>query len=624
MSSDTRDGNMVIRQLLAVDREQLPTDGGELYNRLIFSASPYLLQHAENPVDWYPWGEEAFARALREDKPVFLSIGYATCHWCHVMAHESFADNEVAAFLNRHFIAIKVDREERPDIDDQYMAVAQLMTGGGGWPLTIVMLPDKRPFYAATYLSKLRRHGMPGLLDVLSRINDLWRTERSRLEQHCTVVMDGLREAPEVADGQAEPQQLADQATAQLTRLYDTENGGFGTAPKFPMPLYHLFLLQRWRTTGDVSLQEMVSTTLYQMRFGGIYDQIGFGFHRYSVDRQWLVPHFEKMLYDQALMALVYLEAGKDMDNTFFVAVAEEILAFVLRDLALPDGGYACALDADSEGREGACYLWTPASVTAAVGEEAEQCCRLFDVSSEGDFEGESILHLSRSLPDMARQWGMTPDALAAAVDRWRQKLLNARSARIQPLRDEKVLTAWNGLSIAALANGYAVTGNQTYLHAAEDAVAFVRTHLTDGEGWLMRSWFAGRVSVPGFLEDYAFFGWGLLELYRATGGSDWLAAARSVADRMLALFGSAGTGRLLDSAGEELLVSRSSLHDGVIPSGTAVAVMILRQLGTLCGEESYLRRSRAIVTDSLCQVAHQPISAIYLLMNGLPDTAPG
>lgn len=620
MSSDTRDGNMMIRQLLAVDREQLPADGGELYNRLIFSASPYLLQHAENPVDWYPWGEEAFARALREDKPIFLSIGYATCHWCHVMAHESFADNEVAAFLNRHFIAIKVDREERPDIDAQYMAVAQLMTGGGGWPLTIVMLPDKRPFYAATYLSKLRHYGMPGLLDVLPRINDLWRTERSRLEQHCAVVMDGLREAPEVADEQAEPQQLADQATAQLRRMYDTEQGGFGTAPKFPMPLYHLFLLQQWRTMGDASLQEMVSTTLYQMRLGGIYDQIGFGFHRYSVDRQWLVPHFEKMLYDQALMALVYLEAGKDMGNPFFVAVAEEILSFVLRDLALPDGGYACALDADSEGREGACYLWTPALVTAAIGEGAEQCCCLFDVSSEGNFEGESILHLPRSLPDMAGQWGMSPDALAAAVDAWRQKLLNARSTRIQPLRDEKVLTAWNGLFIAALASGYAVTGNQTYLHAAEGAVTFVRTHLTDDQGRLMRSWFSGRVSVPGFLEDYAFFGWGLLELHRATGETGWLAAARSVADRMLDQFGSAGQGRLVDSAGEELLVRRSSLHDGVIPSGTAVAVMFLRRLGGLCGEESYLRRSRAVLADTLGEVANQPVSAVFLLMNALSE----
>ncbi|HYR01854.1 MAG TPA: thioredoxin domain-containing protein, partial [Syntrophobacteria bacterium] len=483
-----RDAGAQLRRLVEIDKSGLPPDGGERFNRLIFTASPYLLQHAENPVDWYPWGEEAFARAAAEDRLVFLSIGYATCHWCHVMAHESFEDREVAAMLSRHFVAIKVDREERPDIDDRYMTVSQMMTGSGGWPLTIVMTPDKRPFFAATYIPKTPRQGMPGVIELLEKLAKLWRTERDRIEESCASIMAALTRLGGPASAELPGGGVLADACQQLRQMYDSTWGGFGTAPKFPMPHYLSFLLRCWRRTGDASSLSMAAETLTRIRRGGIFDQIGFGLHRYSVDRQWLIPHFEKMLYDQAMTIPTYVEAFQATGSRVCLVVAEELAGYVLEEMTGPEGGFYAAQDADTEGEEGKYYLWTPEEIAAVLGDDAPLCCQLLGVTEEGNFEGSTILNLPLSLEELARREGISPDLLATDLARWRELLLEARGRRVRPLRDEKVLTAWNGLMIAALARLYGATGTLRWLTTAERCVDFIEERLTDGSGRLLRS----------------------------------------------------------------------------------------------------------------------------------------
>jgi uncharacterized protein len=612
-----RDGTARIRELLALDRSTIPADGGERFNRLIFEASPYLLQHAENPVDWYPWGDEAFTVARREDKPLLLSIGYATCHWCHVMAHESFEDPEVAAVINRHFISIKVDREERPDIDDQYMLVSQMMTGSGGWPLNIIMTPDREPFFAITYMPRIPRMGMAGITDTLDNIARLWRTRRDLVQKNCATVMAELTRQTAVTSVAAEDVVLFSTAWKQLERMYDPTWGGFGQAPKFPMPHYISFLLLMGFRRGETEPLRMAYHSLEMMRRGGICDQLGFGFHRYSVDRRWFAPHFEKMLYDQALLTGVCLDAFRVSGNREMLRSAEEILAGVIADLTSSRGGFFAALDADSGGEEGRYYLWQPEEIHEILGkEEGELFCRLFDVTPAGNFEGSNILHLERPLEEFVAAEGLSLDQLGDKLARWRPLLLAVRSRRITPLRDEKILTAWNGLMIASCADAYAVTGTVAYLSAALAAALFIETCLVTENGRLLRSWHAGREGAPAFLEDYAFFVEGLIALHQVTLQERFLLSALRLTKEMPRLFGDPVTGALFDTGSdvEPALVRMQGMSDGVIPSGNAVAALNLLRLGRITGDDELERQGKGVVTACSGSMARVPVNHLRML----------
>ncbi|MBN2445557.1 MAG: thioredoxin domain-containing protein, partial [Phycisphaerae bacterium] len=459
---------------------KLPPDGGPEFNRLVFAKSPYLLQHARNPVDWYPWGEEAFRRARDEDKPVFLSIGYSTCHWCHVMEHESFEDTGVARLMNDAFVNVKVDREERPDIDNVYMSVCQFMTGGGGWPLTVMLAPDKRPFFAGTYFPRESRFGRPGMLDLVPGIQEAWRERRDELLKSVDTITGYLRSA-----GDATSSELGlDTLTAcyrQLAERFDSRNGGFGTAPKFPTPHDLTFLLRYRKRADDEQALHMVERTLAAMRAGGMYDHVGFGFHRYSTDAEWLVPHFEKMLYDQALLAIAYVEAYQATRNESYARTARETLTYVLRDMAAPEGGFYSAEDADSEGVEGKFYVWQHAEVMSVLGDEdGVMACRVFGIRPGGNFSnphcppGTNIPHHAAPLADLAKELRIDEGELQRRVEQWRRQLFEARERRVRPGRDDKILTDWNGLMIAAFAKGFQTFGEEKYLKAAEKAADFI------------------------------------------------------------------------------------------------------------------------------------------------------
>ncbi len=617
MSSTTLDGTARIRELLALDRATIPADGGTHYNRLIFEASPYLLQHAENPVAWYPWGEEAFAVARQEDKPILLSIGYATCHWCHVMAHESFEDDEVAEIINEKFVPIKVDREERPDIDDQYMLVAQMMTGSGGWPLNIIMTPERQPFFAITYMPRNPRWGMRGIIETLNNINTLWQTRRDLVLKNCASVMEGLAHQAAVSSG-ALDNGLVVTAWKQLKGMYDSRWGGFGAAPKFPMPHYISFLLLLGIRIGDSEPLDMAGFTLAAMRRGGIFDQLGFGFHRYSVDRHWLAPHFEKMLYDQALITDACLDAFRVTGKYELLQSAEEILAGVTTDLTSPQGGFYAALDADSEGEEGKYYLWQTEELRTVLGQDdGDLFCRLFDVTPGGNFEGSNILHLKCSPEDFAVTEGITLEFLQEKLAQWRPLLLEVRSRRISPLRDEKILTAWNGLMITAFANAYAVTGKEEYLKVAKGAAFFIENRLLTPKGRLLRSWHAGREGAPAFLEDYAFFVEGLIALHQATLRDDYRGLALRLTQEMLRLFADPATGSLFDTGSdvEPALVRMKGITDGVIPSGNAVAALNLLRLGQITGDDELTQQGRGIVTACSGSMARAPVNHLRMLV---------
>jgi len=618
MGKDGRhDEQARLRRIVTADRGALPPDGGIGFNRLIFASSPYLLQHADNPVAWYEWGDEAFDRARAEDKPVFLSIGYATCHWCHVMAHESFGDQEVAAALNRDYVAIKVDREERPDIDDTYMRVAQLMNGSGGWPLTVCMTPDREPFFVATYIPKHSRGGVPGLVEILGRIAQVWKTRRELVRQNCTAILDSLRTLAVVRGGELPGEETLHTARQQLTALFDPVNAGFGQAPKFPMPLNLSFLLRYGRRFGDAGAIAMVTATLEAIRRGGIYDQLGFGLHRYSVDSQWLVPHFEKMLYDQALVAAAAVEAYQATGQEPFRRMAVELCDFVLRELAAPDGGFYSALDADTEGEEGRYYLWTPTQVRSILGDaDGGIFCRLFDVTDNGNFEGASILNLPVPLPEFARREGMDPAPLAARVDQWRTLLLAERERRTRPFRDEKIVTAWNGLMIAALARLFQAGGGERFLVAAEGALGRILADLRRPDGRLLRSIHRGEGAVPAFLEDYAALVHGLLALYEATLESRYREEACSLAHEMLRLFSGEGTG-LYDTGcdAETVLMRGREIHDGVMPSGNGLAATVLIGLGRIADEERFVKVGEEIVRALEAGAGRRPAAHLQTLM---------
>jgi uncharacterized protein YyaL (SSP411 family) len=590
-------------------------------NRLAQEKSPYLLQHAGNPVDWQPWDQAALAQAKREDKLIFLSIGYATCHWCHVMAHESFEDPEVAELLNRDFVPIKVDREERPDLDGVYMAVCQALTGRGGWPLSVWLTPEGKPFYAGTYFPKHNRHGMPGFIPVLQELSRRWRSpERAKMLGASEQIIEALRPRAGGQPGELGEHTLR-RAAQGLARIYDPRHGGFGQAPKFPSPHQLTFLL-RWhlRDPRGEALA-MVEKTLMAMWRGGIFDQVGQGFHRYSVDAQWLAPHFEKMLYDQALLAMAYCEAFQLTGKADYAAAARDIFTYVLRDMTSPEGGFYSAEDADSEGEEGRFYLWTPGQVLAALGPELGNLfCRVYNITPEGNFEqGRSIPHLTRGREELARAEGLEPGELAAKLDQAKAGLFAVRQERVHPLKDDKIITSWNGLMIAALALGARALGESAYLEAARAAAGFMEEHLSAPGGRLQRRWRQGHVSGPGYLDDYAFYVWGLIELHQAGLDPDHLARALELNETCHRLFADTqGGGYFYTPAdGEALIFRDKEIYDGAIPSGNSAAALNLLRLARLTGRAGLEERAEKIMAAFAGVVERSPMAHTHL-MNAL------
>jgi len=589
-------------------------------NHLRYEKSPYLLQHAENPVEWYAWGEEAFQKAKKEDKPIFLSIGYATCHWCHVMAHESFEDEEIAQVLNAHFIAIKVDREERPDIDKIYMSVCQAMTGRGGWPLSIFMTHEGKPFFAGTYFPKLSRMGMPGFMDIIKKITFLWEGDRGQLLDASEKITKHLNSISDSSTSAfALDLETLKRGYKQLEMTFDQIWGGFGTAPKFPTP-HHLTFLLRWhKRSGDSGALKMVEKTLDAMKRGGIFDQIGFGFHRYSVDERWLVPHFEKMLYDQALLAMAYIEAYQVTGNVKYAQGAHEIFMYVERDMTSPHGGFYSAEDADSEGIEGLFYLFTSHEIRKHLGEERGNLfCRFYNITEKGNFEeGRSILHIPMALQVFAEKEGMDVRKLEKALEDARKKLFAIRKRRIHPQKDDKILTSWNGLMIAAFAKGYQAFGNQAYADAARRAADFILKNLRTSDGRLLRRYRQGDAAYPGYLDDYAFLVLGLIELYEATFEVSYLKEAIELNEAMVDIFwDKQGGGLYFTGQGNESLITRSKeVYDGALPSGNSVAALNFLRLSRMTGNINLEQRAEQLIRAFSKQVADQPVAYTQLLI---------
>jgi len=597
-------------------------------NKLIAEKSPYLLQHAYNPVDWYPWGDEAFEKAAKEDRPIFLSIGYSTCHWCHVMAKESFEDEDVARLMNDAFVSIKVDREERPDIDSLYMRVCQMMTGNGGWPLTIIMTPSKKPFFAATYLPREARFGMAGMKQLIPRITEIWGYDRAQALSSADRIASILETASIAQRGEALTERTLEMAYRGLSRNYDVQYGGFSRAPKFPSPHNLMYLLRYWRRTGDEWALKMVETTLGSMRSGGVYDHLGFGFHRYSTDHRWLVPHFEKMLYDQALLAMAYIEAYQATGNRDYRKTAREIFTYVLRDMTAPEGGFYSAEDADSEGEEGAFYLWTEDEIRQTLTkEEAEIFTGVYAIQREGNFRveatgaktGENILHGTRPLSALAKELGRSSGELEERLDTAREKLFQVREKRVHPHKDDKILTDWNALMIAALAKGAGAFQEPVYEEAARRAAEFILARMRDAGGRLLHRYRNGEAGIPAFLDDYAFLIWGLVELYEATFDSGYLRRGIELNEVMLQHFWDHEKGGLFFSAddAEGMLVRTKEFYDGAIPSGNSVAMLNLLRLSHLAGNALYEEKAAHLLRACSQKVAEAP-SAHTQLMSAL------
>lgn len=587
---------------------QLPADGGPDYNRLIHAKSPYLLQHASNPVDWFPWSEEAFALAKKLDKPVFLSVGYSTCHWCHVMKRESFEDGEVAALLNKTFVNIKVDREERPDIDHVYMTATRRLSGQGGWPMTVFMTPDKKPFFAGTYFPKDRKLGRPGFIDLIRHTGTLWKENRDRLVETAETVTRSLQEpvtAPS-GDGAEISEKMLSATYRALEQTYDNVHGGFGEAPKFPTPHKLGFLLRYWKRTQDPAPMSMVEKTLNKLRSGGIYDHIGFGFHRYATGQAWLVPHFEKMLYDQAMLTMAYTEAFQATGNEWYASVVSEILSYVEREMTSREGGFYSGEDAESSGEEGLYYYWGYAEVIYILGpEDGKWFNELFNITVEGNFvdpttrrrNGKNIPHLSGSLEKLAAERGIPLETLTARVDKLRRSLLEVRESRPRPLKDDKILTDWNGLMIAALAKVGMALDKEDYITAASRSADFLLDKLRQENGRLWKRYRLGEAGLPAHLDDYAFFSWGLLDLYEATFDVKYLQAAIELTQTMLDLFWDDSDGGFFMTAkdGEKLLIRGKVFHDHAMPSGNSVAALNLIRLYHMGTDDIYLDKAERV-----------------------------
>ena len=556
-------------------------------NRLAKESSPYLLQHQYNPVDWYPWGQEAFDKAAELNRPIFLSIGYSTCHWCHVMEHESFEDEQVAELLNNNFISIKVDREEMPEVDHVYMSVCQAMTGRGGWPLTIIMTPKKEPFFAGTYFPKSGRLGRPGMMELLPSIADAWKNRHDELVKSANKIHEFLISSNTKKLGDALNESILQDTYSQFVNQFDKDHGGFGTRPKFPSPHNLIFLLRFHHMTGDKTSLMMVEKTLQEMRMGGIFDHVGFGFHRYSTDAEWLVPHFEKMLYDQAMLAMAYTEAFQLTGNKVYKKTAEEILTYVQRDMTDSLGGFYSAEDADSEGEEGLFYLWKIEELNSILeGEDARYVQHVFNLQPDGNykdeatgqFTGRNIFYLNKSTSELADKKKMSVI---------REKLFHAREKRIHPIKDDKILTDWNGLMIAAFTKAGVAFDSKELIEAAEKSAQFIFNNLVDEKGRMKKRFRIGVSGLDAHLDDYAFFVWGLLELYEATFNIQYLQKAIQLSEIMVAEFWNESSGGFyLGSDKTEALIVRSITgYDGAIPSGNSISAMNLLKLTRITGD---------------------------------------
>jgi len=583
---------------------------GTVTNRLAQETSPYLLQHKDNPVDWYPWGEEALERAKSQNKPILLSVGYSACHWCHVMERESFEDESTAEIMNKHFVNIKVDREERPDIDSIYMSAVQAMTQHGGWPMTVFMTPDGAPFYGGTYFPPEPSRGMPSFKQVLLSLADAYENRRDEVLQSAGNVREYLRSATSASVPPAGlSKRLLDNAASSLVGQIDNRFGGFDGAPKFPQPMNLEVLLRHHKRAGDRTALAGFELTLRQMANGGIYDQLGGGFARYSVDEYWLVPHFEKMLYDNALLARLYLEAYQATGDDFYRRIAEETLDYVVRDMTDPEGGFYSAEDADSEGEEGKFYVWTPAEIEAALEpDEARLAMRFWDVTERGNFEGRNILYVPRPPEAVAAEFNISAEELWKRIVRIREKLLAEREKRVRPGRDEKVLAAWNGLMLRAFTFAARVLDREDYRRIATKNASFLVEKLKSDDR-LHRSYKDGRARFNGYLEDYACVADGLIALYEATFEMRWLKEAGALADAILELFWDAEKGALYDTAAdhEELVTRPRDIYDNPAPSGNSAAVDVLLKLSVLLDREDYRRHAETVLEDLSGVLARVP-----------------
>jgi hypothetical protein len=597
-------------------------------NRLINEKSPYLLQHAYNPVDWFPWSDEAFEKAKQEDKPIFLSIGYSTCHWCHVMEKESFEDTEVAKLMNDAFVSIKVDREERPDIDGIYMSVCQMITGGGGWPLTIVMTPDKKPFFTGTYFPKHNRFNRIGMMELVPRLKEVWVTKKEEVLKSAEEIASSLKKQNFISDSNEIEESILDKAYDELNKRYDEANGGFGNAPKFPSPHNLLFLLRYWKLKDEPKALEMVEKTLTEMRRGGMYDHIGFGFARYSTDQHWLVPHFEKMLYDQAMLVMAYTETYLATKNKFYKETAKEILEYVLRDMNHPEGGFYSAEDADSEGEEGKFYLWDADELRNVLEkDESDFAIKVFNTADDGNWIDESkgmmpgtnILHLKKSNEELADEFNLSEDDFTNRLETIRKKLFNYREKRIHPHKDDKILTDWNGLMISAFAKAAQAFDDKEYADAAIKSYSFIEKYLTGKDGRLIHRFRDGESGLQAHIDDYAFMINALIDLYETTFEIKFLKRTIELNEILMKEFWDEQNGGFYftSSKSEELIARQKDVYDGAVPSGNSVALLNLIRLSRFTANIYFEKKASLLVKYFSGYISKSP-SAFCMFMCGL------
>src|SRR5574338_335288 len=597
-------------------------------NKLINEKSPYLLQHAYNPVEWFPWTDEAFEKARKEDKPIFLSIGYSTCHWCHVMEKESFEDEEVAKLMNDTFVSIKVDSEERPDIDGIYMAVCQMISGSGGWPLTIVMTPDKKPFFTGTYFPKRNRFNRIGMIELIPKLKEVWLNKRVEVMESANEIALSLNKINLNLDTVEINESILDETYIEISKRYDNISGGFGNAPKFPSPHNLLFLLRYWKRKNEPKALEMVEKTLEQMRYGGIYDHIGFGFARYSTDQHWLVPHFEKMLYDQAMMAMAYTETYLVTKNNFYKKTAEEILEYVLRDMTHPEGGFYSAEDADSEGEEGKFYLWDADEIRNILDKnESDFAIKIFNVEeagnwideSKGIMPGTNILHLKKSYKELANELNLDINDFSIKMETIRKKLYNYRKKRIHPHKDDKILTDWNGLMISAFAKAAQAFDNKQFADAAINAYLFIEKKLMDDTGRLIHRYRDNEAGLAAHIDDYSFLINAMIDLYETTFDTKFLKRAILLNDILMKEFWDNENGGFyfVASSSEQLISKQKDVYDGAIPSGNSIALINLIKLSKYTSNIYFEKKADKLVRCFSGFISKSP-SAFCMFMCGL------